>query len=113
MPVASAFEYAYFGFEPQIVTNYETNKKKMGYVRLTVELMVEDAGDLDVVEHHAPLLRDAIIEIISKQPEAKIKSIKGRSEIRQLCEIKVKNLLKKETGKELIKKLLFTQWLND
>jgi len=108
-----AIEYAYYGFEPQIVTNYIATKKKMGYVRLTVELMIADADNLEVVEHHSPLLRDAIIDILGQQQEAKIKSIKGRAEIRKLCEEKVKSLLKKETGQVLIKKLLFTKWLDD
>ena len=113
-PTAQAVsDYAYFGFEPQIVTNYVATKKKIGFVRVSVELMVEDGDNLEVVEHHAPLLRDAIIDLIGQQPEAKIKSIKGRSEIRRLCEEKVKSLLKKETGHALIKKLLFTQWLDD
>jgi flagellar FliL protein len=112
-PTFAATDYAYYGFEPQIVTNYVASKKKLGYVRLTVELMITDASDLEIVEHHSPLLRDAIIDIIGQQPEAQIKSIKGRNEIRKLCEVKVKNLLKKETGKELVKKLLFTQWLDD
>lgn len=109
---SKANDYAYFGFEPDIVTNYVAVKKKMGYVRLTVELMVE-GENLDIVEHHSPLLRDAIISIIGKQPEAKVKSIKGRSEIQLLCEEQVKELLTKETGKPLIKKLLFTQWLDN
>ncbi|MGJ8691767.1 MAG: flagellar basal body-associated protein FliL [Thalassotalea sp.] len=108
-----AADYAYFGFEPEIVTNYVAVKKKMGYVRLSVELMIEDSGNLEVVEHHSPLLRDAIISILGQQPEEKVKSIKGRSEIQTLCETKVKDLLKKETGKPLIKKLLFTQWLDN
>jgi hypothetical protein len=71
------------------------------------------ASYLDIVEHHSPLLRDAIISIIGKQPEAKVKSIKGRSEIQLLCEEQVKELLTKETGQPLIKKLLFTQWLDN
>jgi len=113
MPLTSkAADYAYFGFEPDIVTNYVTVKKKMGYVRLTVELMVP-SNSIDIVEHHSPLLRDAIIDIIGKQPEEKIKSIKGRSEIQLKCEEKVKKLLSKETGQPLIKKLLFTQWLDN
>ena len=107
-----ASNYAYYGFEPDIVTNYVAAKKKMGFVRLTVELMV-DGDNLDIVQHHSPLLRDAIITIIGKQPEAKVKSIKGRSEIQLLCEEQVKSLLTKETGKPLIKKLLFTQWLDN
>lgn len=113
MPLTSkAADYAYFGFEPDIVTNYVAVKKKMGYVRLTVELMVPSAS-IEIVEHHSPLLRDAIIDIIGKQPEEKIKSIKGRSEIQLKCEEKVKALLIQETGKPLIKKLLFTQWLDN
>jgi len=110
---AKAADYAYFGFEPSIVTNYVAVKKKMGYVRLTVELMIEDSSNYEAVEHHSPLLRDAIITIIGQQPEAKIKSINGRHEIQKLCEEKVKNLLTQETGQPLIKKLLFTQWLDN
>lgn len=108
-----AADYAYYGFEPSIITNYITVKKKMGYVRISVELMIESSSNFDVVEHHAPLLRDAIITIIGQQPESKIKSINGRHEIQRLCEDKIKSLLKKETGGELIKKLLFTQWLSE
>lgn len=108
-----ASNYAYFGFEPDIVTNYVAVKKKMGYVRLTVELMVEKGDNLAIVEHHAPLLRDAIINIIGQQSEAKVKSMKGRAEIQLQCEEQVKELLIKETGQPLIKKLLFTQWLDN
>jgi flagellar FliL protein len=108
-----ANDYAYFGFEPDIVTNYVAVKKKMGYIRLTVELMVEKGDNLTIVEHHAPLLRDAIINIIGQQAEAKVKSMKGRAEIQLECEEQVKELLTKETGKPLIKKLLFTQWLDN
>jgi len=113
MPFAKAADYAYFGFEPSIVTNYVAVKKKMGYVRLTVELMIEDSNNYDLVEHHAPLLRDAIIDIIGQQPESKVRSINGRHEIQRLCEERVKLLLSEETGKPLIKKLLFTQWLDN
>jgi flagellar FliL protein len=108
-----AADYAYFGFEPSIITNYVAVKKKLGYVRITVELMIEDSSNYETVEHHAPLLRDAIITIIGQQPESKVRSINGRQEIQRLCEIKVKNLLTKETGQPLIKKLLFTQWLDN
>ena len=108
-----AADYAYFGFEPSIITNYSAVQKKMGYVRISVELMIENSSNFEIVEHHAPLLRDAIITIIGQQPESKIKSINGRHEIQRLCEDKVKALLKRETGGTLIKKLLFTQWLSE
>ena len=113
IPTTKAADYVYYGFEPAIVTNYVAVKKKMGYVRLTVELMIEGPGNFEVVEHHSPLLRDAIITIIGQQSEEKVKSIRGRSEIQRLCELKVQNLLTQETGQPLVKKLLFTQWLDN
>ena len=108
-----AADYAYFGFEPSIITNYSAVQKKMGYVRISVELMIENSSNFEIVEPHSPLLRDAIITIIGQQPESKIKSINGRHEIQRLCEDKIKALLKRETGGTLIKKLLFTQWLSE
>jgi len=108
-----AADVVYFGFEPDIITNYVAVKKKMGYVRLTVELMIDGSSNLEAVEHHSPLLRDAIIDIIGQQPEEKIKSINGRFEIQKMCEEQVKSLLTQETGQPLIKKLIFTQWLDN
>lgn len=108
-----ASDYVYYGFQPDIITNYVAVKKKLGYVRLTVELMIEGSGNLEAVEHHAPLLRDAIINIIGQQPEEKIKSINGRQQIQRECEAKVKELLTQETGQPLIKRLMFTQWLDN
>jgi len=108
-----ASDYVYFGFQPDIITNYVAVKKKLGYVRLTVELMIEGSSNLEVVEHHSPLLRDAIINIIGQQSEDKIKSINGRHEIQRECEERIQELLKQETGQELVKKLLFTQWLDN
>ncbi|MCH2055370.1 MAG: flagellar basal body-associated protein FliL [Thalassotalea sp.] len=108
-----ANDYVYFGFQPDIITNYVAVKKKLGYVRLTVELMIEGSDNLEAVEHHAPLLRDAIITVIGQQSEDKIKSINGRHEIQRECEEKVQELLNQETGKPLVKKLMFTQWLDN
>ncbi|REL25186.1 flagellar basal body-associated protein FliL [Thalassotalea euphylliae] len=110
---AKASDYVYYGFQPDIITNYVAVKKKLGYVRLTVELMIEGSGNLEAVEHHAPLLRDAIINIIGQQSEEKIKSINGRQQIQRECEAKVKELLTQETGQPLIKRLMFTQWLDN
>ncbi|KMT66197.1 flagellar basal body-associated protein FliL [Catenovulum maritimum] len=109
--VANQDTFAYFGFEPDIITNYITTKKKPGYVRITIELMLLDASYIDVVEHHSPLLRDALVEIIGKEPEEKIKSLTGREEVRKKCADKIKLLLKKETGQVLIRDLLFTNYI--
>jgi len=103
--------FAYFGFEPDIITNYISTGKKLGYVRLTAEVMVEDQSDLSSIEHHAPLIRDTIIEILGRQSEDDIKSLNGRETIRQICEEAINDLLVQETGKKLVRKLLFTKYI--
>ena len=102
----------YFGFEPDIITNYiGPSSKRMGYVRVTVDLMLNKTSDIAIVEHHTPLLRDALVEILSKEPENKIKSLTGREQIRLKSAEKLKSLLKEETGQEIIRDLLFTKYL--
>ena len=106
-------EYAYYGFEPEIVTNYISNRKKLGFVRVSVELMVKSPDDLLIMEHHDPLLRSAIVEILGNQQEEQIKSMTGREDIRRECYDTVNQLLKQETGEARVVNLLFTRYLYD
>ncbi|WP_299011249.1 flagellar basal body-associated protein FliL [uncultured Shewanella sp.] len=103
--------YAYYGLEPDIVTNYISGSKKMGFVRVNVELMVSGTQALAQIEHHDPLLRAAILSILGEQSEAQIKSIIGKEAIRQACFDAVNRLLEEEVGEALVVNLLFTQYL--
>ena len=104
--------FAYFSLEPDIVTNYlGTSARKLGYVRVTVELMLEDVAHLSAAEHHAPLLRAATIDIFGRQPEEKVKSLTGREDIRRVCLEQLRELMKRETGNEMIKDVIFTKYL--
>lgn len=111
-PVSQGADYGYFGLEPDIVTNYvSTGSRKLGYVRVTIELMLEDYSHIEVAEHHAPLLRATAIDIFGRQPEEKVKSLTGREEIRRACLDTLRELMKKETGSVLIKDVIFTKYL--
>ncbi|MEC4726278.1 flagellar basal body-associated protein FliL [Shewanella sp. D64] len=106
-------EYAYYGFEPEIVTNYLSSGRKLGFVRISVELMVKSPEDLVAIEHHDPLLRAAIIEILGSQTSDKVKSLTGREEIRRECYEALNRLIEQETGQQLIVNMLFTKYLYD
>ncbi|SHI02632.1 flagellar basal body-associated protein FliL [Ferrimonas marina] len=105
--------YGYYGLEPEIVTNYISEGHRLGYVRVTVELMLKDADTMALVEHHAPLIRAAVIEILGQQAESTIKSLAGREQIRKKCRDTINLLLEQETGQPLVANLLFTQYLYD
>lgn len=104
--------YAYMGLEPDIVTNYLSgNARTLGFVRVTVELMLDDADNLEVAEHHMPLLRAIVIEVFGRQPEDKVKSLTGREDIRRTILQLLQQRLEEETGKPVISDVIFTKYL--
>lgn len=104
--------YAYMGLEPDIVTNFVgPSAKKLGFVRVTVELMIGDADQLEIAEHHMPLLRATAIEIFGQQPEEKVRSMTGREDIRLAILKALQTHMKEETGAEVIKNVIFTKYL--
>ncbi len=104
--------FAYVGLEPDIVTNYAgDNSKKLGYVRVTIEMMVADPSKIIDIEHHMPLLRATAIEVLGAQPEDKIRSLTGREDIRRMVLQKFKDIMKRETGEDVIENIIFTKYL--
>lgn len=104
--------YAYMGLEPDIVTNYLSgNARTLGFVRVTVELMLDDVDNLEVAEHHMPLLRAIVIEVFGRQPEDKVKSLTGREDIRRTILQLLRERLEQETGNPVISDVIFTKYL--
>lgn len=103
----------YFPFDPDITTNFIKldESRHLGFVRVGIEAVVDNASDLSVVEHHAPLLRDAFIEIFGRAQEGKVRSLTGRQELRQECLQSAQALLERETGRTVIRDLIFTTYL--
>lgn len=102
----------YFGFDPDIVTNYvSSGSNKLGYVRVTMELMIKDEKYLPLIEHHEPMILDAIVNVFGKEGETTVKSLTGREEVRLKILNRLNEILKKETGAELLQDVLFTKYL--
>ncbi|MDF2155982.1 flagellar basal body-associated protein FliL [Vibrio sp. CAU 1672] len=104
-------QLAYFTLEPDLTTNFYTKGKKLGYVQVRIDVMVMSQQDLAIVEHHQPLIRDAVIELLGKQTEDTIKSLAGREDLRKTLVEKLNEILLPETGKTVIADLLFTKYL--
>lgn len=105
-------DVAYLSLEPDIVTNYAGNSaRKLGYVRVNIELMLHSVDQLEVAEHHLPLLRATVIEIFGRQPQDKVKSLTGREDIRLNIKKALQALMSEETGSEIVKDVIFTKYL--
>ena len=105
-------EVVYYGFDPDIVTNYVSeNRRSLGYLRVSVELMLHNKELLKTIEYHEPLILDTIISILSKQPEQRVKSLSGREEIRLQILEQLQTVMKRETGQTIVQDILFTKYL--
>lgn len=103
----------YYPFEPDITTNFIKleESRHLGYVRVGIEAVVDSVADMSVVEHHDPLLRNAFIEIFGQAQEGKVRSLAGREELRQESLARARELLERETGRPVIRNLIFTTYL--
>ncbi len=104
-------EYSYFSLEPEITTNYVTEGRRLGFIKIKVELMVDNPKLVSELEYHSPLIRDVIIETLNQQNATQIKSLSGRETIRKKCLEKVNELLLAETNRRMLTDLLFTKYL--
>ncbi|MCK5817797.1 MAG: flagellar basal body-associated protein FliL [Psychromonas sp.] len=104
-------DYQYFVLEPDIIANYLSSGKRVGYIRVKVELLVKSKQDLKILDKHEPLIRDQIIDVLSSQQADVIKSAGQRENIRKQCITAVNTALKSETNVQPVKQLIFTKFL--
>lgn len=103
---------AYIAIEPDIVTNYAgDNSERLGFLRITIEMMLDDVSLIPELEHHMPLLRATAIEVIGAQPEATVRSLTGREEIRRKILKRFRDVMSKEVGNETVRDIIFTKYL--
>ena len=70
-----------------------------------------DKKYLEVVEHHEPLILDKIVAAFGRENGDTIKSLTGREEIRLKILNQLREVLKEETGQDILKDVLFTKYL--
>ena len=110
-PAKPKAKVVYYGFDPDIVTNYVTaGQKNLGYVRVTMELMIKDEKFLPMIEHHEPMILNAIVSVFGKEQEDAVKSLTGREEIRLKILKNLNELLTKEIGAAAVQDVLFTKY---
>lgn len=110
-PAEPVNNYQYFPLEPDIITNYVKPGKRIGYVRVSIELMTKTNSDYARVEENAPLIRDKIITVLGEQTEQSIKSFAERENIRTRCLTEVNEVLYSVIGVKPVQDLHFTKYL--
>ncbi|USD65396.1 flagellar basal body-associated protein FliL [Vibrio sp. SCSIO 43136] len=104
-------QFSYYTLQPDLTTNFHTTGKKLGYLQVRIDIMVNDPTYVPMLEQHNPLIRDAIVETLGQQSEDMVRSLSGREDLRKLLIDELNELLLAETGKTVISDLLFTKYL--
>ncbi|MDN2664016.1 flagellar basal body-associated FliL family protein [Psychromonas sp. 14N.309.X.WAT.B.A12] len=105
-------DYQYFALDPDIITNYIKPGKRLGYIRVGIDLMVKSTKAFQEVELHEPLIRDRIITVLGEQNEQQIRSISERKAIRLRCLNEINDAIFEITGDRPVEDLLFTKYLD-
>lgn len=97
----------YIELRPAFVVNYGGGGK-MKYLKADISLRVDDPKAVEAVNHHMPLIRNALVLLFSRQTEEAVASVEGKEAMRQESLTEINRLLAEEAGEGVaVKEVLF------
>ena len=73
--------------------------------------MLFDENDKDIIVGLNPVLRDAILSVISAKDFSQISSNEGREKLRQECRERLTNVMQEKIGQDLVRDVLFLSYM--
>lgn len=93
---------------PDFVTNlYSQNRAK--FLMIRVEVMAKNHQQVKMIEHHEPLLRNAVLDIFNNTSSTDFKNYNKREQLREQVITAMNKLLNKEMGEDPIVDLMFSK----
>jgi flagellar FliL protein len=99
----------YFAIDPPLVVNFEDNSA-VRFLQISMEVMVRDPKDLDLVEKNVPLVRNNLLLLMSNRNYQTLMSREGKEKLREEALAEIRNIVKKEGGSN-VDDLLFTSFV--
>ena len=103
----------YYEMKP-FLTNLSNNGTKLNYIKVSVVISVADSRNITLLEEHDPLLRDAIVTILSSKRYDEAKPVAGninRQTIQAEIRKKITDLTDECVGRRIVKNVIFTEYL--
>lgn len=85
----------YIPMEPPFVVNYG-GAGRLKYLKADLALRVQDVHTASAVRHHMPLIRNAMVMLLSRQSEESVTTTNGTEHLRQAAKEEIIRLLKAE-----------------
>lgn len=101
----------YVKLKPEFIVNYQVGPRQR-YLQVYMEAMTRNPAIADALEMHSPMIRSAIISLLSQQEFEYLRSAEGRAGVRELVTEEVRRLVTQETGIETgLEQILFTNYV--
>jgi len=100
-----------FDVRPPFIVNF--TDPKVRYFKVGVSLKGKGQGVLpkEVLSHHAPLIKNSLIMLFSKQDEETLRTPEGRISLKEAIKAEINLLLEQESEKVEVVDVLFTDYL--
>lgn len=100
----------YVELSPAFIVNFPYQGRQR-FMQATVTVMGRDADALEAVQHHMPVIRHNLINLLSAQLIVVFEDPTGIEQLRQMATDEVNQILQREIGREGIEQLLFTNFV--
>ncbi|MEY8205545.1 MAG: flagellar basal body-associated FliL family protein [Bermanella sp.] len=108
---ASKGPATYIKFKPQFIINYQVANRQR-YLQIHMEALTRDARVAAAMDTHSPMIRSAIINLLSTQDFKVLRTAEGRTSIRENLTVEVNRLITQETGIDSgVEQILFTNFV--
>ena len=102
---------SYYELAPEIVTNCASLGNRICYVRLKVQIMVDNPADVELIQYNSPVLRDIVITTVYSKDINTIASPNGQENIIAECKSRMDAFFQEREGRRLIREVLFTNFI--
>ena len=102
---------SYISLGDAMVLNLSNNSKRLTFLQIKADLLLEDADSEALITTHLPAIRHELIVLLSEQSAMDMKSPTKREEVRKIATAQIKEMMVDLTGNEDISDLLFSSFL--
>ncbi|MDW3094366.1 MAG: flagellar basal body-associated FliL family protein [Gammaproteobacteria bacterium] len=100
----------YHELHPAFVANF-SGKSKKKYMQVYIVALAHEDSVIDDLQLHMPAVRNDVLMTLSKTTSDEIETVEGKEELRQKVLSRIKETMKKKTGKEGIEDIYFTKFV--
>ena len=100
----------YVKLKPEFVISFQVGTRQR-YVQASIEIMTRQQSIVDALELHEPMVRNEVINIVSRQEFATLRTAEGRVALQNALKSAITEMMEREAGSDGVEAVLFTNFV--